>query len=92
MLENWILIKLLEIESIQKAWKTLYLPFSDKFLGGNDQGVHAVHNGKIQARKEALHVILGTALVFLGVIGSFKLIGLYRTETVCFRAGLTIFI
>ena len=36
-------------------------------------------------------MILGSALVFLGVIGSFKLIGLYRTETVCFRAGLTIF-
>ena len=51
----------------------------------------AVHNGQIQARREALHVILGSALVFLGVIGSFKLIGLYRTETVCFRAGLTIF-
>ena len=51
-----------------------------------------VHNGKIQARKEALHVILGSALVFLGVIGSFnKLIGLYMTETVCFRAGLTIY-
>ena len=50
-----------------------------------------MHNGQIQARKEALHVILGSALVFLGVIGSFKLIGLYRTETVCFRAGLTIF-
>ena len=51
----------------------------------------AVHNGQIQARREALHVILGSALVFLGVIGSFKLIGLYRTETVCFRAGLAIF-
>ena len=50
-----------------------------------------MHNGQIQARREALHVILGSALVFLGVIGSFKLIGLYRTETVCFRAGLTIF-
>ena len=50
-----------------------------------------LHNGQIQARREALHVILGSALVFLGVIGSFKLIGLYRTETVCFRAGLTIF-
>ena len=52
---------------------------------------NTLHNGKIQARREALHVILGSALVFLGVIGSFKLIGLYRTETVCFRAGLTIF-
>ena len=50
-----------------------------------------VHNGQIEARREAPHVILGSALVFLGVIGSFKLIGLYRTETVCFRAGLTIF-
>ena len=54
--------------------------------------VIAMHNGKIQARKEALHVILGSALVFLGVIGSFnKLIGLYMTETVCFRAVLTIY-
>ena len=53
--------------------------------------VTAMHNGQNQARREALHVILGSALVFLGVIGSFKLIGLYRTETVCFKAGLTIF-
>ena len=55
------------------------------------QSKFTMHNGQIQARREALHVILGSALVFLGVIGSFKLIGLYRTETVCFRAGLTIF-
>ena len=53
----------------------------------DERFLHTMHNGQIQARREALHLILGSALVFLGVIGSFKLIGLYRTETVCLGMG-----